>query len=118
MNESQKQSTETPQLPIILFKKDTFEMQTQTHKLQEEGVLSQRSDATGKPQDKHHTTHHQKKPDGVKATQISNGRDVREHTLKDRDRVKTDSDTVPGSDQTQTAEKVHNIFMNVCEHIS
>lgn len=65
-------------------------MKTQTHKFEEEGVLSQSSDTTGKPQDKHHTTHHQKEPDGVKPTQISYGGDVGEHTLKDRGRVRTE----------------------------
>lgn len=95
-----------------LFKKDSAEMKTQTHKFEEDGVLSQSSDAAGEPQDKHHTAHHQKEPDRVKPTQVGDGGDVGEHALTDRGRVKPYSALVLRRDQRHTAEKVHRI--SVC----
>lgn len=52
-----------------------------TYKLEQEGVLPQRTDATGEPQDEHHAAHHQEEPHRVKAPEVRDGRDVGEDAL-------------------------------------
>lgn len=52
-----------------------------THKFEQEGVFSQRADATGKSKDEHHTAHHQEEPDRVETAQVCDGGDVGEDTL-------------------------------------
>lgn len=55
-----------------------------TYKFEQERVFSQRSDAAGEPEDEHHTAHHQEEPDGVKAAEVRDGRDVGENALQRR----------------------------------
>lgn len=52
-----------------------------TYKLEKEGVFPQCSDAPCKPQNEHHSSHHEEKPDWVKATEVGDGRDIGQDTL-------------------------------------
>ena len=65
-----------------------------TYKLEQEGVFPQRSDATGKAQDEHDPSRHQEEPDGVKAPQVCDGRDVGENTLERQRQRQTDRDVL------------------------
>lgn len=54
----------------------------ETHKLEQEGVFSQSSDAAGEAEDEHHSADYDEEPHGVEATQVRDGRQVRQHALR------------------------------------
>lgn len=59
-----------------------------TYKFEEKGVFPKCSNAPSKPQNEHHASHHEEEPDGVKATEVSDGRDVGEDTLGEKEKTR------------------------------
>lgn len=52
-----------------------------THKFEQEGVFSQGADAAGEAEDEHHPSDYDEEPHGIKAAQIRDGWQVRQHAL-------------------------------------
>lgn len=50
-------------------------------KLEEESVFPQCSDAACKPQNEHHSAHHEEEPHRVKAAEVGDGRDIGQNTF-------------------------------------
>lgn len=61
-----------------------------TYKLEQEGVLPQRADAAGEPQDEHHAAHHQEEPHRVETPEVRDGRDVGEDALATKQPMELD----------------------------
>lgn len=53
-----------------------------TYKFEQEGVFSQSTDTASKPQDEHHPSNNQKQPHRIKSTQIRDGGDIRQDSLR------------------------------------
>jgi len=64
-----------------------------TYKLEQESVFPQGPDTACKTQDEHHPSHHQKQPHWVKSTQICDGGDIRENSLRKRERERKRDET-------------------------